>query len=97
MFNVLISKSAKSDLNEIHEYYKLVSEKVGKNFINKFEKTIDQIKINPYFQIRYDDFRIKQIAKFPILIHYIVDEKTKTVKVFGIRHAKRNPKHFTEI
>lgn len=42
------------------------------------------------FAIKYDDVRCLKVTKFPYLIHYRVDEQTKTVKVEAMIHTSRN-------
>jgi len=48
------------------------------------------------FAVRYDDIRCRRIEKFPYMVHYRVNEQTKTVKVEALFHTSRNPKIWTE-
>ncbi len=71
-------------------YYKNRSANVAKKFYTSTNSTFKTLQKNPFYQIRYDNFRLKLIKNFPYLIHYTVEEK-KTVYVYGIRHAHSNP------
>lgn len=97
MFKVALSKDAKQDLKGICDFYQKISPNIKLKFITNFNLTIEQLKINPYYQIRYDSFRMRQVVKFPIVIHFIVLEKSNTVQIFGIRHAKQNPENYPKI
>lgn len=83
MFKVSILKSAKSDLKA--------------RFLTNFNDTLNQLKEIPYFQIRFDEFRLRQVKNFPVMIHYIISEEKKVVKVYGIRFAKSNPDSYPKI
>ena len=97
MFKILISKDAKSDLSEISVFYKGISRNLQKKFIENFHLTLEQLKLSPFFQIRYDQFRMRQVKKFPVIIHFIIDTEKNTLKIFGIRHAKQNPENYPKI
>lgn len=97
MFKILILKSAKSDLSEISNFYKIVSINLQKKFLKNFHITLEQLAFSPYFQLRYDEFRMRQVHKFPIIIHFIINEENKTIKIFGIRHSKQNPENYPKI
>lgn len=97
MFRVLISKKSKSELKDASDFYGVISKQLKDRFLFNFNTTIEELKYNPYFQIRYDEFRMRKIKKFPVMIHYVIFEETKTVKVYGIRFAKANPENYSKI
>jgi hypothetical protein len=43
------------------------------------------------YAIKYDDIRCMLIERFPYLVHYRVNEQTKTVRVEALLHTSRNP------
>lgn len=92
MFEVYLTDDAIEDLDAICDYYGAISEIVENNFVQNFDATTKLLEDYPFFQIRYDNFRLKQIDGFPYLLHYIVYEASKTVLVYGIRHAGKDPK-----
>ena len=93
MFKILISENAKSDLGKISSFYQMVSPKLKKKFLANFQFTLQQLKYMPFFEVRYDNFRMRQVLKFPVIIHFVIDQEKNTLKVFGIRHAKQNPEN----
>ncbi len=71
-FTVLLSDDALEEFEDVINYCELISETVRKKFIKEFDKTISILSENPYYQIQYDDIRLKQVKGFPILLHFIV-------------------------
>ncbi len=97
MFKVSILKSAKSDLRDGSDYYGAISKELKARFLTNFNNTLNQLKEIPYFQIRFDEFRLRQVKNSPVMIHYIINEEEKVVKVYGIRFAKSNPDSYPKI
>ncbi|MBI2258941.1 MAG: type II toxin-antitoxin system RelE/ParE family toxin [Flavobacteriia bacterium] len=90
-FKILILNQASEEFEEAFEYYKEINPKIAKKFFNQTNIALNDLKKNPFYQIRYDDFRMKIVKKFPYIIHYIVDENSKNVTVYGIRNSYQNP------
>jgi hypothetical protein len=90
-FTIKIYQDAIDDFNNASDYYFKISPKVKKRFYTAVNAAFNDLKINPYYQIRYDKFRLKLIKKFPYLIHYIIDEENNSILVFGIRNSFQDP------
>src|SRR5690554_1844316 len=60
-------------------------------FIKLVNTALNDLKKNPHYQIRYDNFRMKIVKKFPYVIHYILDENRQIVFVYGIRNSYQDP------
>lgn len=97
MFEIELTDEALNDLDFVIDFYSNISFEWGSKFIHNFDESLLQLENIPFFQIRYDEIRIRQVRKLPILIHYILYESTKTVVVFGIRFAKSNPDNYPKI
>ena len=47
---------------------------------------------NPHFaSFRYEEVRRAQVPKFPYLVHYTIDEDTRTVLVAAIYSTRQEP------
>jgi len=92
MFEVYLDDNAIEDLDGICNY-STISETVKNNFLQNFDATTKLLEDYPFFQVRYDNFRLKQINGFPYLLHYIVYEVSKTVIIYGIRYAGKESKN----
>jgi plasmid stabilization system protein ParE len=90
-FKIVLYDDAVTDFSKALDYYKKISPSVAKKFHSSVNTTFNELKKNPFYQIRYDNFRLKLIKKFPYLLHFIVDEKNKIVFVYGIRSSHQNP------
>lgn len=97
MFEVILSDEASLDLEDVINFYSNISFELGDRFITNFDDCLLELENIPFFQIRYDEIRIRQIRKFPVLLHYILYESTKTVVVYGIRFAKSDPENYPSI
>jgi toxin ParE1/3/4 len=90
-FKILILNQASEEFEEAFEYYKKINPKLAKKFFNQTNISLNDLKKNPFYQIRYDDFRMKIVKKFPYIIHYIVYENSNNVTVYGILNSNQNP------
>ena len=96
MFSVIFSEEAMEDLDIAVDYYSNISAELGNRFIKNFDKCSLQLENMPFFQIRFDEIRLRKISKFPVLLHFTINEN-KTVIVHAIRFAKQNPENFPKI
>ncbi|UJF30681.1 hypothetical protein L0B70_04645 [Kaistella sp. 97-N-M2] len=60
MFTVLFCEKAMEDLEIAVGFYNNISVELGKKFIQNFDETSLQLETNPFFQIRYDEMRIRR-------------------------------------
>jgi len=96
-FKILILDIATDDFNEALEYYKNINPKLGKKFYSSINSAINDLKKNPFYQVRYDEFRMKIVKYFPYIIHYIIDEQNKIVAVYGIRNSHQSPEKYPKL
>ena len=90
-FKVIVEKRALTDLSNAYEYYNKQKSGLGKTFISAANKCFITLSKNPFYQIRYDSVRCVPFSKFPFMVHFKVDENSKTVKVFAVIHTSLNP------
>ena len=96
-FKIYILDEAIKDLTEALEYYKNINPKLAKKFYSSTNSALNDLKKNPFYQIRYDEFRIKIVKHFPYIIHYIIDEQNQIVAVYGIRNSYQNPDKYPKL
>ncbi len=97
MFEVILSEEALSDLDLAMDFYSNISFELGNKIMKCFDECLLQLEEIPFFQIRYDEMRIRQVKKFPILLHYVLYETTKTAIIYGVRFAQQNPDNYPKI
>ena len=96
-FRVLVLDEALNDLKEACDYYDEINPKLGDRFFREVDKAFADLRKNPFYQVRYDSFRMKIVKKFPYIIHYIVDEEARKVLVFGVRNSFQNPERYPKL
>lgn len=74
-FHILFEPEALRDVQEGIEWYESVQEGLGVSFYEELSQSIDYLRENPYFRMRYDQVRCLPLKKFPFMIHFTVDEK----------------------
>ncbi len=97
-FQLKIDTDALNDIQETFEWYETQLKGLGLRYKTQAKKQINSLKKDPYlFSIKYNEIRCRKIEKFPFLIHYLINENTKTVTVFAVFHTSRNPEIWNKI
>lgn len=97
-FKLKIDTDALNDIQETFEWYETQLKGLGLRYKTQAKKQINSLKKDPYlFSIKYNEIRCRKIEKFPFLIHYLINENTKTVTVFAVFHTSRNPEIWNKI
>jgi toxin ParE1/3/4 len=88
-FKVLIGPEAYQDIQQGIDWYEQQREDFGHKFYAEVENTLNLVKSNPYFQVRYGRVRCIPLKKFPYMIHFTIDESNKTISIQSILHTSR--------
>jgi len=91
-FNIRIEDRATRDIQNGFDYYEELQEGLGIRFNQEVFNTVEILKSNPFFQIRYNSFRCFPIRRFPFMIHYEVDENLKTITIYAVINTYLDPK-----
>lgn len=92
MYQVLFLNEAKDDILEARTYYKSLLKGLEVRFKLDLSRIINKLQENPHmYGFRLEEFRTANLSIFPYQIHYKIDETNKTIRVFAILHANRNP------
>ena len=90
---VYISPEAISDIHASSSWYNNQKIKLGDRFKIQVKKQITSISEFPkIFSVKYKTIRCAPVPKFPFLIHYHLNENSKTVDILAVFHTSRNPK-----
>jgi addiction module RelE/StbE family toxin len=89
-FTVVIEKKALKDVQKAIDYYDEQITGLGEKFNTTINKHISIIANNPFYQLRYKDYRALPIKKFPYLILFYIHENFNTVYITAIFHTKQN-------
>lgn len=95
-YSIVIEHVALQDIQQGIDYYD--DQQIG--FGEKFEATINKhlnaIQKNPFFQVRYDNVHCLPVKKYPYMIHFTINEYSKTVIVRAVFHTSLDPEKWTE-
>ena len=91
-FQVVLEPKAERDIEDAFEYYLTISEKLAIRILREIENKLDIIsEIPEAFQIRYKQFRIIALNKFPYMIHYFVDSRHARIHILASINPKKWP------
>ncbi|MGN7809377.1 type II toxin-antitoxin system RelE/ParE family toxin [Flavobacterium johnsoniae] len=91
IFNVVIEPRALVDIQNAIDYYESKQSGLGEYFYKVIDEHLDTLSKNPFFEIRYKDYRGLPTKKFPFIIFYFIDEKLKTVYILSVFNTSMNP------
>lgn len=89
-FDLQIDYRAHLDIEMAVADYMSKSEKVANKFYNKIENAYDSLEKNPFFQIRYADYRCLPIKGFPYMFHFTINENKKLVRIHALINTSKN-------
>ena len=90
-YKIRVSPIAQSHIEDAFYYYKnKTSLTVATNFKNSLAQVYKILSINPFFEIRAQNYRAIPLKKFPYIIFFEVDQAHKEVKVIAIFNTNRN-------
>ena len=91
-YKVYLEPEAITDIQKSIDFYNSKRPKQGIKFNKSVNQHLNSLKSNPFFMIRYDNVRCLPIKKYPVLIHFTIDEKMRIVKVRAVFHTStENP------
>jgi plasmid stabilization system protein ParE len=91
-YKVIYSPHALNDLEDTVRYYNKLQKGLGKRFAGQLQLVLKSIKNNPHFaSVRYEDVRCAQVPKFPYLVHYAIEEDTRTLMIAAIYSTHQKP------
>ncbi|EJL72879.1 type II toxin-antitoxin system RelE/ParE family toxin [Chryseobacterium populi] len=92
---VVISENADFDLKEITDWYNARNKKLIWIFLKDLKEKVKHISGNPLAcEIRYENFRIVFLKKFPFGIHYFYDEEENLIEIYSVFHTSRDPENW---
>lgn len=91
-YTIKLLPDARADIKDIIDYYEEQQDGLGARFFKQLVPAIRQVRQNPaIFQIRHKKVRQAPVKKFPIWIHYLIEEQEKRVVIIAATHSSRDP------
>jgi toxin ParE1/3/4 len=90
-YRIVIPDEIYEELNSAAVYYEGQQNNLGVKFLDDYENTMANLKRAPLvYQFRFKEFRGIRFARFPFVVLYEVEGKS--IIIYRLIHAKRNPK-----
>lgn len=90
-FDLRIDYRVHEDIDEALAGYMSKSVKAANAFYHKIEDAYDRLEKNPFFQIRYADYRCLPIKGFPYMFHFTINENKNLVHIHALINTSKNP------
>lgn len=86
MFNykIVADPKVKDDLTEARDFLNSRRAGFGKKFLIEYKSTLKALQKNPNFQIRYNDIHCFPMKTFKYMIHFRIDEKSKSILIYAV-------------
>ena len=81
----------KEDLKESKDFFESRRKGLGNKFINEYRELLASLKINPFYEVRYNEVRCLPFKIFPLMIHFKIDEELQIVSVIAVISTHQNP------
>lgn len=89
-FQLHVRQAALEEADEISAWYEAQSAGLGDRFLDALDNCFDDLKVNPFLQLRKEPFRFASIKGFPSFrVVFVVDGDVITV--YQVRHTSRKP------
>ncbi len=90
-YKLVIKPEVFEDIQQAIDWYNSRQKGLGEKFFNAVQQEYNNIRKNPGYQIRYDNIRCLPVRKFAFMIHFFVQEKSRTVIIMGVISTYRDP------
>ncbi|MES2138539.1 MAG: type II toxin-antitoxin system RelE/ParE family toxin [Bacteroidota bacterium] len=91
-FNIIVLPSAIRDVQEIIDYYDSLQQGLSLKFDKELNNYFLTLQKNPFFQTRYANVHCLPLKKFPVMIHFTIDEKLNAVYIRAVLNTSKNPR-----
>lgn len=97
MYTLVSSSLVEQDIKEAFYYYKSISRKLAKEFLQRLKEGKNYIMEYPFANdIMYKNVRIHMLKQFPYHIHYLIEPEEKQIIILGVSFAKRNDSNYNK-
>ena len=92
MYKLVFQPLAFKDIQEITNYYDLISPQLSNSFLNELEKAKDHIEKMPESSsLKYDKIRVVYLKRFRYGVYFKIYPNLKIVNIIAIMHTSRHP------
>jgi hypothetical protein len=93
-FKIKVEPAAIQDIQNEINYYNDKQKGLGKRLHTEIKNYFLTLKTNPFYALRYDNVHCLPLKKFPVMIHYTIDELKKRIIVRAVINTHKDPKEY---
>jgi plasmid stabilization system protein ParE len=93
-YKIVLSPKAEIEIDDAIQYYNQFSKSAARSFKNQLSDSYKKIRLNPFFEKKYNDVRFLPFSKYPYIVLFRVDEIAKKVFVLSVFCARQNPEKY---
>jgi len=90
-YTIIADPKVKNDLKEARDFLNSRRKGFGKKFLSEYRITLKHLQKNPDFQIRYNDIHCLPMKTFKYMIHFKINEESKTINIYAVLSTYLNP------
>lgn len=91
VFTLIVEPQVEFDIDDAVEFYTSKNKALREKFYESARKAIRSLESHAYYEVKYDSVRTLLIKKFPYMIHFTANEKTKVVTVLAVICCYKDP------
>lgn len=91
-FTIKIETEAEQDIQHGINWYNEQQSGLGRAFHAEVKQHFEKLRMNPFYQVRYDDIHCLPLKRFPFMIHYTIQEEQQVVTVRAVMNTFRSPR-----
>lgn len=93
-YKIVLSPKAEIEVDDAIQYYNRFSKSAAKSFKKQLSDSYRKIRLNPFFEKKYNNVRFLPFSKYPYIVLFRVDEIAKKVFVLSVFCAHQNPEKY---
>ena len=90
-YTLKIQPEARQDIQQAIRWYNSQQPGLGRKFHQAVKQGFDSLKLNPFFQVRYDSTRCLPLKTYPYMIHFTLEEDTQRIIVQAVFSTHDDP------
>lgn len=91
VYKISIDDNAKKDIREAKFYYNKINPLLKDKFLNDLYASVNLLKSNPFYQVRYRQIHCLPLKKFPFMLHFSINEAESKVIIWAVISTHRDP------
>jgi len=98
-YKIIISQKASLDYAKVKHHYRSIDRELEQRFKAEVKKILIELEDYPelFQQIENNQRRAIIGSSFPYKLYYEIDSKTRTVRIAGIFHGRKQPEKIKEM